>query len=303
MKIENNHVLAPPLQDSFTPLFRPDPISPEEIIDVMKRLYDLDISSFDPQFLMKSVERRVQATDCISVENYLTGCLVNDYEEAITLYRSLRIGYSTFFRSPLTYALLEVHVLPDLIDKAKKSGRSGLRIWSAGCSAGQECWSLAMLLDQTDIPPARRVSWLIFGTDLHEPDLATARTGIYSSSELGNVRLQHLHACFTPQNEGFSVATHLRDHVEFSLFDLLDSNSTCPPSSIFGDFDLILCCNVLIYYRPAHQRQILDKLLDCLTPGGYLVTGETERWIAYSTANLHKLTSMAPIFYKNKGDL
>lgn len=275
-------------------------VAPDELIRVMDQIHELDISGFDPAFLVRSLERRLQAIDCVSAENYLAERLVKDRVEAEAFHRSLRVGYSAFFRNPLTFALLETQVLPDLMEKARKAGRSGLRVWSAGCAAGQEAWSLAMLLDELAASPDRHSPWRVFGTDLCEPDLALARAGVYAAAELGNVRLRHLDSCFTRQGDGFAVAERLRERVEFTRYDLLDTANSCPPASIFGDFDLVLCCNVLLYYRPAQQRRILDKLLGCLTPGGYLVTGETERRIAKNVANLREVTSPAPVFLTSK---
>jgi len=271
-------------------------VAPDEIIRAMDRIHGLDISSFDPSFLVRTLERRLQATGCVSAMNYLAERLVKDPLEAEALHRSLHVGYSVFFRDPLTFALLETRVLPDLVEKGRKAGRGGLRVWSAGCAAGQEAWSVAILLDEPAASPDRHSAWRVFGTDLSKPDLALAGAGVYSAAELGNVRLRHLEACFTRQGDAFAVAAPLRERVEFSVYDLLDTASSCPPTSIFGDFDLVLCCNVLLYYRPARQRRILDKLLGCLAPGGYLVTGETERRIAGSAENLREATWPAPVF-------
>lgn len=272
----------------------------DEIILAMDRIYGLDISGYEPSFLGRTLERRLQAAGCVSEENYLAERLVKDRVEAEAFHRALRVGYSGFFRDPLTFALLETQVLPDLVEKGRKTGRGGLRVWSAGCAAGQEAWSAAILLEQLAPSPDRRPAWRVFGTDLYEPDLALARAGVYSAAELGNVRLRHLDACFTRQGHGFAVAARLRERVEFSVYDLLDAASSCPPTSIFGDFDLVLCCNVLIYYRPAQQARILDKLLGCMAPGGYLVTGETERRIAGNTGSIREAISYAPIFQLNK---
>lgn len=275
---------------------------PDELIREMDRVHGLDISGFDPSFLIRTLERRLQATGCVSAENYLAERLVKDRLEALAFHRSLFVGYSVFFRGQVTFALLETQVLPDLAEKARKTGRSGLRIWSAGCSAGHEAWSVAMLLDGLAASPDRHSAWRVFGTDLSEPDLVLARAGVYSAAEIGDVRQRHLDTCFIPQGDGFAVAARLRERVEFAVYNLLDTTNSCPPSSIFGDFDLVLCCNVLIYYRPAQQRRILEKLLGCLAPGGYLVTGETERRIANSAANLRESTLPAPIFQKKRGN-
>jgi len=118
--------------------------APDELVRVMNRVHGLDISGFEPSFLLRTLQRRAQASGCNSAGSYLTERLVKDRVEAEAFHRSLRVGYSAFFRDPSTFALLETQVLPDLAEKARKTGRGGLRVWSAGCAAGQEAWSLAM---------------------------------------------------------------------------------------------------------------------------------------------------------------
>jgi chemotaxis methyl-accepting protein methylase len=271
-----------------------------EIIRTMDRVHGLDISGYEPSFLVRTIERRLQATGCNSAASYLAGRLLRDPTEAEAFDRSLRVGYSAFFREPLTFALLESQVLPDLVGRSRKTGRAGLRVWSAGCAAGQEVWSVAILLDELAASADRHPAWRIFATDLSEPDLSQARAGVYPAAALGNVRLRHMEACFTRQGDCHAVATRLREHVEFAVYDLLDTATACPPMSIFGDFDLVLCCNVLIYYRPAVRRRIIEKLVGGLAPGGYLVTGEAERRLVTRAGSVHEVASPASVFQANR---
>lgn len=270
-----------------------------EIIRTMDRVHGLDISGYEPSFLVRTIERRLHETGCDSAASYLAERLLGNLPEAEAFDRSLRVGYSVFFREPLTFALLESQVLPDLLERGRKTGRAGLRVWSAGCAGGQEAWSVAILLDELVASANRTTAWRIFATDLSEPDLSLARAGVYPAAALGNVRLRHIDACFTRQGDCHSVATRLREHVEFAVYDLLDTGTACPPMSIFGDFDLVLCCNVLIYYRPPQRRRIVEKLLGCLAPGGYLVTGEAERRLVASAGGILGTASPAPVFQAN----
>jgi chemotaxis methyl-accepting protein methylase len=152
-----------------------------------------------------------------------------------------------------------------------------------------------ILLDELTARADRGPGWHILATDLSEPDLTLARAGVYPSTELGNVRLRHL-ACFDHQGQAYAVAAHLEEQVEFAVYDLLETTTTSPPESIYGNFDLVLCCNVLYYYRQPQQGRILDKLLGCLAPGGYLVTGRTERHLVRRTQSLYEMTACAPVF-------
>ncbi|MCD6285131.1 MAG: protein-glutamate O-methyltransferase CheR [Anaerolineae bacterium] len=248
----------------------------DKIIRLMGRLYGRDISIYDVGFLTRSLDRRASATGCRTLAAYLVP--LSDFEaEAETFYRSLRVSYSEFFRNPLTFALLEQLILPGLIAEKERAGRSEIRVWSAGCAAGQEPYSLAILLDELTAGRRNTVSFRIFATDSSEPELAAAREGVYDPAAVGNVRLKHLSGYFSGDGGSYVVANALKERVSFSVHDMLDEGSLCPPASIYGEFDLAICSNLLFYYRPDIRRSILNKLEHCLAPDGYLVTGEAER--------------------------
>ena len=154
---------------------------------------------------------------------------------------------------------------------------------------------MAILLDEIVAACERPVQYRIFATDLSEPDLALARGGVYSAAAGKNLRLRHLESCFTRQGDAYAVVPRLKDRVDFSIYDLLDAG-TSPPASIYGDFDLVLCSNVLIYYRPEALRLILDKLRRSLAVGGHLVTGETERQVAGSADGFRMVIPPVAVF-------
>jgi chemotaxis protein methyltransferase CheR len=128
--------------------------------------------------------------------------------------------------------------------------------------------------------------------------LATARQGEYSADEVKNLPLKYIENCFTRQGGTYRVVERIRARVDFSTYDLLDERSICPPASIFGDFDLILCCNLFLYYRPAIRRAILTKIHRCLAPRGYLATGDTERALIEETGGFRSIAAPAAVFRK-----
>lgn len=264
------------------------------LITVMGETHGRDVSVYKVSFLAKSLEKRRLASACATTATYLQR-LGKDAAEAEALHHSLRVVYSEFFRNPLAFALLEQLILPGLIEEKVRS-RGEIRIWSAGCAAGQEAWSVAMLLDELAAIGARPVPFRIFATDLSEKDLIHARGGVYSATALGNVRLRHLDSCFSRQGETYTIAPRLKDRVDFSGYDLLDEETTCPPACIYGNFDLVLCSNVLLYYRPEVVRLMLNKLQRSLAPGGYLLTGETERQIVTRVDGFRAVAPPAAVF-------
>lgn len=255
------------------------------------------IALYDESFVRKAIAKRQVVQGLPTVAAY-GAYLARHPEEVEDLVHSLRIGYSEFFRNPLTFALLEQWILPSLAAEKPLGGHSEIRVWSAGCAAGQEAWSIAMLLDALSGARKPRISYRIFATDLSESDLAIADTGVYGADAVGNVRLRYLNDYFVRQGESFVIAPRLRERVSFSVYDLLDESSSSPEASLYGDFDLIFCCNLLFYYRADIRQQILNKVCRALSPGGYVVTGEAERDIVAAHEGLHASVPPVSVFQK-----
>jgi len=270
----------------------------DEIIAMMHQAHDLDVSAYDESFLIKSFSRRQSATGCNTTDAYLHH-LSAEPTEAAVFYRSLTIPYSEFFRNPLTFGLLEKMLLPDLITNKKSSGQGELRIWSAGCATGQEPWSIAILLEELNSAREQPLRYRIFATDSSTTQLDLARSGSYNITALGNVRQRQLSRFFSRQGNSYTIADSLKEKVRFFNYNLLDPVSSSPAESIFADFDLIVCCNVLIYYRSAMQRIIINKLQRDLTATGYLVTGEAERKIVANVSGLKPIMPTTNIFQRN----
>lgn len=257
-----------------------------------------DFSCYDDSFLQKSVEKRLSATGISTASAYCTYLATNIIEQKI-FFNSLSISYSEFFRNSLTFPLLEQHIFPGLIALKQKNGQSEIRIWSAGCAAGQEAYSAAILLDEMTAERVDRVSFRIFATDRCDSELEAAQKGVYDSAAVRNVRLKHLRKYFTEHGDSYELAENLKARVNFSLFDLLDESATSPPASIYGDFDLVFCSNLLFYYHPDAQKNVLDKVYRSLSPEGYLVTGEAERAIVEKHGGFTSFARPSAIFRKS----
>jgi chemotaxis protein methyltransferase CheR len=276
-------------------LVRPAGPPLDGVVAVLQAAHGFDVSCYGAAFLAQSLRRRQEGSPGCSDADYLER-LAADPAEAGALVGSLRVGYSEFFRDPLAFALLERPILPALAEQRARDGGGEIRVWSAGCAAGQEAWSVAILLEELSAAQGRAVPYRVFATDVAEPDLDAARAGVYGAEAVGNVRARHVRAYFSRQGESYAVVPALRERVDFSVHDLLEQCTNCPPASIYGDFDLVLCCNVMLYYRPEMQRFILDKVRGSLAPGGYLVTGETERQIVEGAGGFRALAPPPAVF-------
>ncbi len=253
----------------------------DELIDISNLLfetYGADVSRYDDAFLEMSVAKRQSATGCYSLRNYHNH-LKRTKSEVALFVDSLNISFSEFFRNPLTYAYIEQMVLPLLIEKKKQENNKEIRIWSAACASGQEAYSIAMLWDEVSLAAKSTISCRIFATDSNAEEITAAQKGIYQMATLQKTTLHRVQKYFNRQNDTFTIVPGLKQQVDFSMFNLLDEQLISPQASIYGNFDMIFCCNLLFYYKPEFRHQILDKITRNLASDGFIITGETEREI------------------------
>ena len=244
------------------------------IAELMVQLQGIDIAKFDGPFLEKSLQKRITETHCDSVDGYYK-LLEQNHNEAKAFIDSLQIHYSEFCRNTLTFATLEHIILPMLV--YKNNLRKEIRIWSAACAGGQEAYSLAMICEEIKSQSHDKFKYRIFATDQNEVCIDVAERGRYPGPALNRLKLKHANQWFSKHNDMYTVKPALKSNIDFTVFNLFDGKLICPPASIFGDFDLIVCANLLFYYGPAFRKIIIEKLTASLADGGYLVTGETER--------------------------
>ena len=263
----------------------------------MSDKYQTDISMFSDGLIHNVIESRMAVLKEDQHEKYLQ-ILADTPEEVVQINNSLSNSYSAFYRNQLSFAFLYQYVLPRIIADKMNSNNNEIRIWSAGCAGGQEAYSIAMLIDDL-IKHTNTKAWFsIFATDKLSAELEAARRGSYYCEDLKNVPYGYVEAYFQKKGDKYTVTDHIKKHVEFSEFDLLNSTTSAPPASIFGDFDLVMCCNVLFYYKPAIQKMMLEKFHRSLTENGFLVTGEAETGIVNSSAVFMNYMSPAAIFRK-----
>lgn len=259
----------------------------------------IDISKYDVSFLNKSLQKRITETHCTTAEEYYTFLEQNKNEGEI-FQKLLHNNYSEFFRNPLTFSLLERIILPSLILKKKNTKNKEIRIWSAACAAGQEAYSLAMLLEELKNGNVNNYNYRIFATDQCESQINEARKGIYSAAELNSLNMKRVKQWFTKNADSFTIKPELKENIDFSVFDLLSEQLSAPPASIFGDFDLVICANLLFYYKPEYRKIILEKATNCLANGGFIAVGEAERDILIKDNYIEAFPQSAIFQNKNK---
>jgi chemotaxis methyl-accepting protein methylase len=266
----------------------------KNFIDYILLNYGIDISKYDETFLFKSIQKRKTETNCNSVQDYCTFLEQNDNESKY-FFDSLHISYSEFFRNSLTFAVLEKIVFPGIALNKKNSRHKEIRVWSAACASGQESYSLAMLLEELKNGTGEQFNYRIFATDQDKSQINEAQKAQYSESAIVNINLKRIKQWFTQQGAIYTINQELKNHIIFSIFDLFNENYSSPPESIFGDFDIVFCANLLFYYKKEYRKMIIDKMKNSLTNGGILIVGETEREILMNY-NFRELYPQSAIF-------
>lgn len=268
----------------------------QQLCDVVFNAVGLDISGYDEIFLTKTIQARMDARACNSLIAY--GEHLQTFpKELRELIKSLNISYSAFFRNPLTFAVLEQLVLPHLVSKKQNAKEREIRIWSAACGEGQEPFSLVIQIDEFHRCSKTDIKFRIFATDADKEALRSAQKGSYQKGQLGNLSLNRVQSCFSHKGDAYTVLPRLRAMVDFSVFDLLAAQGACPPASVYGSFDVILCCNLLFYYNPEYRKRIIEKVSNSLAPGGYIITGETETEI-FKEAHFREVYPSSAILQK-----
>lgn len=267
----------------------------DKLEDILQH-HGIDVSNYDVDFLEKSFLKGVGRAKQPSVEAYLD-LLRDDAEEAAMLAASLQVNYSKFFRNPLTFSVLEKMVLPSLVKRNLEKNDKLLRFWSAACAAGQEAYSLAMLLEEINAKAEHKSRYMIFATDINEASLKLAENGDYSVDELQDILLERAGRWFLENGNTYTINPELKKNINFSVFNLTDERWSSPPASIFGKFDLVFCANLLFYYKESCRKAIIEKISNSIPREGFLVTGETEREIILNN-NFREFYPQSAIFQK-----
>ena len=243
-----------------------DPL--RELLGQVSRHTNIDFRNYKPSTILRRIARRMAVTHAGSLREYAAH-LDAHHEEAQELIRAFLIKVTGFFRDPEAFEFIREKVMPELISQGREQGKV-LRFWSAGCSTGEEPYSLALLLADLLGPELPEWSIKIFATDLDEGVINFARRGVYPANILDELPDDYLPRYFEPFDQSFRIAKTLRQMVIFGQQDL----SRGVP---FPRIDLVSCRNLLIYLKPELQQSVLDLFAYSLhQTNGFLFLGKAE---------------------------
>ena len=192
--------------------------------------------------------------------------------ELVALLNEITIGETCFFRSQLQLDALRQIVIPKVLEAKSNAPLRRLRIWSAGCSTGEEPYTLSMLLLEEAQNRLKNWTVEILATDLNERSLAHANNGIYGTYSTRNLTPHYRQKYFIPAGEQLQIQPSVRSNINFGRLNLSDDARM----SHMKGLDIIFCCNVLIYFDLASKRRVIQHFHDNLLPHGYLFLGHSE---------------------------
>ena len=237
-----------------------------QIFRVVKEAVGVDFAEYKSPTVERRIARRMALARAEDLPAYLQR-LEGDQAEALALYEDILIHVTAFFRDPEVFERLKTHVFPKIL--ANKAAGVPIRIWVAGCSTGEEVYSLAIVLLEflQDAPGARPIQ--IFGTDVSDKAIERARGGVFPDSAVRDIAPERRQRYFTKVDGGYRINKVVRDLCVFVRHDLARD----PP---FSKLDLASCRNVLIYFDQALQKRVIPTLHYCLNQPGYLLLGRSE---------------------------
>ncbi|MBI6897706.1 PAS domain-containing protein [Pseudomonas putida] len=260
--------LPPPLGEREGDPAASDPLL-DEILLTLQGETGHDFSHYKRATVLRRLERRLHVTGQTDLAGYLD-FLQRHPEESRALLADMLIGVTNFFRDREAFDALQRHVMPGLVSKdASEESAREVRIWSAGCSTGEEAYSLAMVVAEQSAVEQRSTQVQVFATDLDERAIGIGRAGRYPDAIATDVSAARLRQFFIKEDQHFRVRKEIREKVLFARHNLLSD----PP---FSQLDLIVCRNLLIYLDREVQRDILRLFHFALRPGGHLFLGSSE---------------------------
>ena len=240
-----------------------------EILELLRTDSSHDFTNYKPGTLRRRIERRMAmvAIRANEMTKYLEA-LRADPNELAQLAKDLLIHVTGFFRDPETFRLLSETIVPELVTKADGQ----IRVWIAGCSTGEEAYSLAMLFREgmsAAGDKAGRLKLQIFASDVDADAVLAARAGLYPAAIRSDVSPERLARFFTVEERGYRITPELRAAVVFTVQDLLID----PP---FSRLDMVSCRNLMIYLEPAAQVKAIALFHFALNENGILLLGGAE---------------------------
>lgn len=265
----------------------------KDFITLKKQIFrctSLDLGQYKDTYLQRRIGVRMRCCGSKEYSDY-SNFLDSNPTEYDQLLDDLTINVTQFFRDPIVFKAMEEEVLPLLIYDKIKQGKNDITIWSAGCSSGEEPYSIAIMLRELLGEELNNFNVNIIGSDIDDASLEAAAVGKYLPRQVTNIKKEYLEKYFTLEGEMYQISQDIMDMVDLRKIDLIASK---PPAR----FDCIFCRNVVIYFTREMQEHLYMKFFGSLNQGGYFVMGNTETLVGEASHLLTTFKSRERIYQK-----
>jgi len=247
----------------------------------------IHFSEINRPILESRLKERLKLANLETVDAYYK-LITGNEEEMKILLDAVTTNLTRFFRNTGQIDAFEHYIIPELVAYKKKKSNFTIKIWSAGCSTGEEPYTLAMVLAET-LPKEFTVS--ITASDLSLKSLMTAKTGFYPETRIAGIPDNYLAKYFVKTNDGYQIVEKLQKMIKFDYHNLkFDSG--------LKDLDLILCRNVIIYFDEAAQESVINKFWNSLSNHAYLIIGHSESLFGMKTQFQFQKTEWSTFYTK-----
>jgi chemotaxis methyl-accepting protein methylase len=271
-----------------------DQSSLEKVLILLRTKTGQDFSLYKKNTVYRRVERRMSIHQIDRISSYVR-YLQENPQEVELLFKELLIGVTSFFRDPDFWKRLRDEAIPPLLAGHPAGGT--LRAWSAGCSTGEEAYSLAIAFKEAleQAKPTENYKLQIYATDLDQDAIDKARQGVYPANIAADVSPERLKRFFVQEENSYRISKEIREMVTFATQNLIMD----PP---FTKLDILVCRNLLIYLTPELQKKLLPLFHYTLVPGGVLFLGSAES-VGTFTDLFAPLNAKARLFQKRESVL
>lgn len=259
------------------------------LLDMVKEKGHLDFSQYRSPCIQRRIQSRMFSHKVNTYQEYLQYLQHNPLEMELLL-KALTVNVTEFFRDKTTWNILANHIIPNIIEKKIKKDLRHIRIWSAGCSSGEETYSLAMLFHEILGTRLKEFTLRIYGTDIDKNCLEQAKKGCYSKKQIQTLPSDFIHKYIDVDSDDYLIKENLRDIISFQYKDL----NTLPLANI----DMIICRNVLIYFTRELQTTLLQKFHTALRENGFLILGRTESILSHAQQQFDIINAKERIYQK-----
>jgi chemotaxis protein methyltransferase CheR len=265
--------VASPMQQIARSEGPPDPY----LVKIRDLIYQV-AGIFQPdnklRFLEDRCQRRLKELRITTLREYYDCLTVKPIRQAelVSLLNEITIGETCFFRNQPQLDALRNVVLPAILEAKSKLPLRHLRIWSAGCSTGEEPYTLNMVLMEEAAGQLKNWTFEILATDLNERSLAHCKNGVYGDYSTRNLTPHYRQKYFDSADNQLRVTSRLKSGITFTRLNLLDDARM----AFMKSMDVIFCCNVLIYFDVLSKRHVIQHFYNNLLPHGYFFLGHSE---------------------------